>query len=67
MSGKQQRFKQIMIAIAVIGVPGTILPNLLDSNLSASEKAVISTAFLIGIPLVSAAVYFVGKNLMKGR
>lgn len=66
MSDKQTRFKQIMIAIAIIGVLGTVIPNLLDSSATAAQKAVISIAFLVCIPLVVTAVYFVGKKLMKG-
>ncbi|MFC7679393.1 hypothetical protein [Paenibacillus sp. GCM10028914] len=66
MSDKQTRFKQIMIAIAIVGVLGSIIPNLLDSSSTTAEKAVVSITFLICIPLVVTAVYFVGKKMMKG-
>lgn len=66
MNDKQTRFKQIMIAIAIVGVLGSVIPNLLDSSSTTAEKAVISITFLICIPLVVTAVYFVGKKMMKG-
>ena len=66
MRDKRIRFKQIMIAVAVIGVLGTVIPNLLDASIPAAEKAVICIAFLVCIPLVVTAVYFVGKKIMKG-
>ncbi|WP_054955989.1 hypothetical protein [Paenibacillus dakarensis] len=66
MSDKLIKFKQIMIAIAIIGVLGTVIPNLLDSSTQGVEKAVIVITFLITIPLVVTAVYFIGKKIMKG-
>ncbi|UNK16505.1 hypothetical protein MNQ98_18600 [Paenibacillus sp. N3/727] len=66
MSDKQTKFKQIMIAIAIIGVLGTVIPNLMDSSLPVAEKAVICITFLVCIPLLVTALYFVGKKLMKG-
>ncbi|NMO97808.1 hypothetical protein [Paenibacillus lemnae] len=66
MQGNSKKFKQIMTAIAVIGVLGTVIPNLIDSDMPPSEKAVICTAYLIFIPLVTAAIYWVGKKMMKG-
>ncbi len=66
MSQKEARFKQIMIFIAIIGVLGTVIPNLLDSGMPAAEKAVICITFLLAIPLVVTAIYFVGKKIMRG-
>ena len=66
MSDKLAWFRRIMIAMAIIGVLGTVIPNLMDSSITGAEKAVICAAFLVGIPLVVTAVYYTGKKIMKG-
>lgn len=66
MSGKQQRFKYIMIVIAIVGILGTVIPNLLEPDYAAAEKAVICISYLIGVPLVVFVVYKIGSRLMKG-
>ncbi|MEC0256180.1 hypothetical protein [Paenibacillus lautus] len=66
MSDKQKRFKYIMVIIAVVGVLGTVIPNLLDTSYEAAEKAVICLSFLIGVPLVVSIVYWIGKKILKG-
>ncbi|WP_397332833.1 hypothetical protein [Paenibacillus sp. JSM ZJ436] len=71
MEGRGQavhsRFKVIMISIAVVGVLGTIIPNLADPALQVREKAVICISLGVFIPLVTAAVYKVGTMLMKEK
>ncbi|MCM3258655.1 hypothetical protein M3664_12700 [Paenibacillus lautus] len=66
MSERQKRFKYIMVIIAIVGVLGTVIPNLLDTSYAAAEKAVICLSFLIGVPLVVSIVYWIGKKIMKG-
>lgn len=66
MSGKQQRFKSIMIGIAAVGIVGTVVPNLLETGYTAAEKAIISLSYIIGIPIVVFVVYKVGTKFMKG-
>lgn len=55
-----------MVIIAVVGVLGTVIPNLLDTSYAAAEKAVICLSFLIGVPLVVSIVYWIGKKILKG-
>lgn len=66
MSGKQQRFKYIMIVIAIVGILGTVIPSLLETDYAAAEKAVICISYLLGVPLVVFVVYKIGSRLMKG-
>lgn len=66
MSAKQLKFKKVMLVIAFLGVLGTVIPNLLDTTSTPAEKTVICIAYLIGVPIVTAIVYFVGKKLLKG-
>lgn len=66
MSDRQKRFKYIMVIIAIVGVLGTVIPNLLDTSYAAAEKTVICLSFLIGVPLIVSIVYWIGKKIMKG-
>lgn len=66
MNGKQKKFKTAMMIIAIVGMLGTVIPNLLDTSYSPAEKAVICLAYLIGIPLVCSVVYWVGKKVLRG-
>lgn len=66
MNAKQLKLKRIMIAIALLGVLGTVIPNLVDSTYTTAEKTVICVTYLISVPSVTAIVYFVGKKLLKG-
>ena len=39
MSDKQKRFKYIMVIIAVVGVLGTVIPNLLDTSYATGKSS----------------------------
>ncbi|MFB5673778.1 hypothetical protein ACE3NQ_20085 [Paenibacillus terreus] len=66
MNGKQKRFKTVMMIIAIAGILGTVIPNLLETSYSPAEKTVICLAYLIGIPLVCSVIYWVGKKVLRG-
>jgi nitrate/nitrite transporter NarK len=67
MNSKQKKFKTVMMVIAIVGVLGTVIPNLLETSFSPAEKAVICLTYLIGIPLLCSVVYWVGKKVLRGR
>ncbi|WP_256719599.1 hypothetical protein [Paenibacillus glucanolyticus] len=66
MNDRQRKFKYIMTVIGIVGVLGTVVPNLLNAEYAAAEKAVICISYLVGVPLVVSLVYWAGKNIMKG-
>ena len=47
MSDRQKRFKYIMVMIAIVGVLGTVIPNLLDTSYAAAEKPSSAYPFLL--------------------
>ncbi|KOP67831.1 hypothetical protein AMS62_23170 [Bacillus sp. FJAT-18019] len=66
MNDKQRKFKYIMMVIGIVGVLGTVIPNLLSTEYAAAEKTVICLSYLVGIPLIVSIVYRIGKKMLKG-
>ncbi|GAB6931296.1 hypothetical protein JCM10914A_52790 [Paenibacillus sp. JCM 10914] len=65
MNDKQKRFKYIMIIIGVVGVFGTVIPNLLNTEYSAGEKAVVCLTYLIAVPIVVWVVHWIGHKWLR--
>lgn len=66
MNDKQRKFKYIMWVIGIVGLLGTVIPNLLSTEYAVAEKMVICLSYLVGIPLVVFIVYTIGKKILKG-